>query len=115
MENVVLSQFAQMRVRDRMGMTQEELIERIKQNKYAVVGIRKTRERSPLKSVVVWDHVANKPFLVNFFKENEKGSLIVATVVNTFKDHKYAKGVFVTRKHIVMARLAIAPQKVSRK
>lgn len=100
MDIIIASEHGSARIKERMGMHEKDLI-RILMNRRCIL-ITKTLSDTPEQYIVVWDEIAQKPFLVIvevfLYLRNIK------TVYETWPYHSRRHGVMVMPSHINQAK-----------
>ncbi len=97
---VVVSEHGSQRIRERMKTPEQELVQRIDKRQCVLIA---TREEggTPAQYIVVWDEIAQEPFLV--IVEVFRGSRSIRTVYQTRHLHSRKHGVIVRQDHIEKA------------
>lgn len=100
-DEIVLSDHSEVRIKERMLLAPEEVLVRLQKEIYDEV---KTIEKDGIvyKYVVIWDDIAQKPFLLIMGKETKAWTVI--SVYETFKDHFRKDNAIVRLSHIFISR-----------
>ena len=97
---VVVSEQGSQRIRERMKTPEQELVQRIDKRQCVLIATR-AEGGTPAQYFVVWDEIAQEPFLV--IVEVFRGSRSIRTVYQTRHLHSRKHGVIVRQDHIEKA------------